>query len=591
MRFGQGLNIVVATRTGSLGSSLVDQRRTRNGAGKSSLIDIIRFILGGDIGRGTSVLDAPALRQDNFLMTFDIGGVPVNAFRSPHTKSRIDISGDYNHWPVPPETNPATGAVTMSVRTWNDLLGRTFFGLPREAHTRPRSNLSNNSCVSFFVRRARDGAFAHWVLTHRSQSSVRQAVPLFHLFGLDPDVALKFVRLDETKKAATELRRAIDKGLLSKAVGSVGHLRNELVKTRRRSERIKSRLAGRDVLEFYGEYEREAARLDREINEINDANYIDEQLLQDLDRATQDEAAPTLPDVRRMYEEAKVVLPDISLRQYEEVQLFHEAVISNRKAHLRAEIDSARNRINVRNRDRERLVARHQTILGLLQAGVSLNHYRKLDNELVQAEAEAADLSHRLALAERFENLKIDARAEKVDAERSLRDELKEKRALADEAISTFQEISAAIYALPAEFDISSSPTGPKFSIKEPAILSEGINNMQIFTFDMTLASMSARRGVWPGFLVHDSHIFDGVDGRQIGAALRAGHERMTALKGQYIITMNSDDLDKAQRETGEDFSSFIVDPVLTDTETGGLFGFGFEHDISGAPLAQTDES
>jgi len=48
--------------------------------------------------------------------------------------------------------------------------------------------------------------------------------------------------LDETKKAAAELKRAIEKGLLSKTVGSVGHLRNELVKTRRRAQRIKVRL-------------------------------------------------------------------------------------------------------------------------------------------------------------------------------------------------------------------------------------------------------------------------------------------------------------------------------------------------------------
>jgi uncharacterized protein YydD (DUF2326 family) len=124
--------------------------------------------------------------------------------------------------------------------------------------------------------------------------------------------------------------------------------------------------------------------------------------------------------------------------------------------------------------------------------------------------------------------------------------------------------------------------------IKEPAILSDGINNMQIFTFDLTLATMSAKRGYWPGFLVHDSHIFDGVDGRQIGAALKIGHERSQALNGQYIVTMNSDDLEKAQRETQEDFSSFIVDPVLTDTEAGGLFGFPFEHNVSDSILAES---
>jgi uncharacterized protein YydD (DUF2326 family) len=547
-------------------------------------------MVGGEIGRGNSVLDAAALKDDTLFMSLDILNAPVTASRSPGTRGRIEVSGDTNSWPIRPDVNKKTGATTLTARNWNDLLGRTFFGLPPESQIPARSNLSNSACIGFFVRRARDGAFAHWVLTHRAQSSVRQAVPLFHLFGLDPDVALKFVRLDETRKAAAELKRAIDKGLLSKAVGSVAHLRNELVKARRRAQRIRSRIEGVDILEFYGEYEQEAARLDRQINEINDANYIDEQLLQDLQRATDDEAAPAIPDIRRLYEEAHVVLPEVSLRQYEEVKSFHETIVSNRRAHLNSEINSARKRVTARNRERERLVERHHTILGLLQSGVSLGHFRKLDSELIQAEAEIADVSHRLALAEKFEGLRLDARAEKVDAERSLRDELRERRALIDESIAVFQEISGAIYESPAEFDISATSTGPRFSIKEPAILSDGINNMQIFTFDMTLAVMSAKRGSWPGFLIHDSHVFDGVDGRQIGAALRVGNERSLALEGQYIVTMNSDDLEKAQRETGEDFSSFVLDPVLADREAGGLFGFSFEHDVSGAALAESEE-
>jgi len=54
-------------------------------------------------------------------------------------------------------------------------------------------------------------------------------------------------------------------------------------------------------------------------------------------------------------------------------------------------------------------------------------------------------------------------------------------------------------------------------------------------------------------------------------------------------VTMNSDDLEKAQREARADFSSFVLEPVLTDTDTGGLFGFSFEHDISGSALSEME--
>ena len=78
------------------------------------------------------------------------------------------------------------------------------------------------------------------------------------------------------------------------------------------------------------------------------------------------------------------------------------------------------------------------------------------------------------------------------------------------------------------------------------------------------------------GFLIHDSHIFDGVDGRQIALALDTAADRLSSLGGQYIVTMNSDDLEKAEREGGMSFSEFIVEPELDDSPTGCLFGFRF---------------
>ena len=80
-------------------------------------------------------------------------------------------------------------------------------------------------------------------------------------------------------------------------------------------------------------------------------------------------------------------------------------------------------------------------------------------------------------------------------------------------------------------------------------------------------------RGLSPGFLVHDSHIFDGVDERQIAKALKIGAENAAKLGFQYIVTMNSDDI---PRDMPPNFNliNSILSVRLTDaTENGGLFG------------------
>src|SRR5207237_5575522 len=137
----------------------------------------------------------------------------------------------------------------------------------------------------------------------------------------------------------------------------------------------------------------------------------------------------------------------------------------------------------------------------------------------------------------------------------------KERRSLIDEAAVIFDEISQRLYDQPAVLDIVANKDGLDFKVEAPEIASDGIRQVQIFTFDLTLATLCARRGKWPGFLVHDSHIFDGVDGRQIALALTTAAERLSSLGGQYIVTMNSDDLQNAERAGGTSCKDYTFEP------------------------------
>jgi uncharacterized protein YydD (DUF2326 family) len=181
---------------------------------------------------------------------------------------------------------------------------------------------------------------------------------------------------------------------------------------------------------------------------------------------------------------------------------------------------------------------------------------------------------------------------EKAEAQRTLARDHQERGAIIAEAMSTFEEISSQLYDEPARLEIVYDDYATRFRIEKDNLMSEGVNSMQVFTFDLTLAVLLARRGNWPGFLVHDSHLFDGVDGRQVGAALRVAESTLADFGGQYIATLNSDDLEKVQRETGDDFSKAVVKPVLNDTPEGGLFGFRFAYgDVMEDELIENDSS
>jgi uncharacterized protein YydD (DUF2326 family) len=67
---------------------------------------------------------------------------------------------------------------------------------------------------------------------------------------------------------------------------------------------------------------------------------------------------------------------------------------------------------------------------------------------------------------------------------------------------------------------IDHTDNGPKFEFDIPGKKSTGKSKMRIFCFDMTLMKLWANEPKRPGFLIHDSAMFDGVDERQIAKAL-----------------------------------------------------------------------
>jgi uncharacterized protein YydD (DUF2326 family) len=119
--------------------------------------------------------------------------------------------------------------------------------------------------------------------------------------------------------------------------------------------------------------------------------------------------------------------------------------------------------------------------------------------------------------------------------------------------------------------------TGLRMAITGGPDKSKGIREQQIFCFDMLLAVMQSKHRQSLGILVHDSHLFDAMDERQVANAIEVG-ARLSLQHGfQYIITMNSDRIPYGEFSENFDFDSHVIKPRLTDeTEAGGLFGFRF---------------
>ncbi|CAM5562151.1 MULTISPECIES: ABC-three component system protein [Sphingomonadales] len=573
LTFRPGLNILLADK-----SAGATDRQSRNGAGKTSLVELIHFLFGANAGKD-SIFRSSALVGHTFEARVDVGTTLVDVARSGAKPSRVVIQGDAASWPIPPSLDVKTGDQIISNENWRSVLGALMFGLNADSDgdENVRYRPSFRSLFSYFVRRQNSDGFLSPTQQSSKQQGWDQQVAISFLLGLDAAVPQQFQEVRTRERAMGELRKAAKDGGLGRYFGTAADLRTKMTVAEARARRLRDQVSTFTVVPEYTEMEKEASRITREISTLNDDNTADRELILQLQAAIDSEAPPASTSLDRLYREAGVVLPGSVGKRFEEVEEFHQAIVQNRRSHLTSEVQAAEDRISKRDRTRESLDQRRRELMGILQSGGALEHYALLQQEAGRAEADAEGLRQRLKTAEEIESTKAELDIERARLLKTLQDDHHERESLIEEAILVFEDLSNALYEKAGSLTISATTNGPQVDVRIDGQRSKGITNMQIFCFDLMIAELAARRGIGPGFLVHDSHLFDGVDERQVAKALQLGADHAASVGFQYIVTMNSDALPRDGFREGFDVSAHVIDVKLTDaTDSGGLFGMRF---------------
>jgi uncharacterized protein YydD (DUF2326 family) len=186
-------------------------------------------------------------------------------------------------------------------------------------------------------------------------------------------------------------------------------------------------------------------------------------------------------------------------------------------------------------------------------------------------------LKEQATQAENLERLELELEGQRVKLQQALQQDIHERADRLRDAIVIFEELSESFYEKAGRLSIGVSASGPEFELHIEGDRSKGINSMQIFCFDMTIMALAIKHGMGPGFVIHDSHLFDGVDERQKARAIEIGAEFSKRNGFQYIVTMNSDDLPRSAFHADFRVDDYVIEPRLFDTENGGIFGIRFQ--------------
>lgn len=569
VRFRPGLNIVLAERTEAATSG-----DSRNGVGKSTLIEIIHFCFGAsaDAGKG---LRRPELAGWAFSIDFDLRAMRLTATRATSDPGRVVVSDADTSWPVEPRVDSESGERSFSLEQWKALLGWAFFGLWVSPNESLRYRPSFRSLFSYVCRRipmAYTDPFRHFPQQPKWDSQLHVSF----LLGLGWQTAAQWQQIRDEMDGLDALKKAAKLGVVSGFVGTEGELEARRVELEARLQEQQRNIASFKVHPEYERLQTDANRLTEDMQQLNRTAVMLRRKLALYTKNVQEESPPGERELELMYREAGVVLVDSVRRTLKEAQEFHRKLVANRRDYLMDEIARLEGAIQAVEQDIRRRSNDRSELLAVLETHGAFDEFARLSEQMARTRHEHEIATERLREVAEITERRQELKAARVDVERSARRDYNERRVVWSRAVRIFNENSEALYDSPGRLIIDVGETGVEFGVEIERQGSEGIAKMEVFCFDLMIAEHLPSFGISPRLLVHDSVIFDGVDSRQRARALMLAAVRSGAGGFQYICTLNTDMV--PTEDLRDDFSidSYVRLTLSDGDASGSLLGIRF---------------
>lgn len=561
--FNNDLSVVLADITEES-----TDKDSRNGLGKTLLVEVINFCLGSNI---SSTLEKEELIGWSFNLNVEINGDTFVFDRAPATPGFVIISGDLNRWPVKTDED----YLKMGIEDFKHILGTKVFGITYESN-KP-GQLSYRNLMSYFMR-TDPTAFVDPFKYASFQKALPTQMANAYLLGLNDDYSYKFSEIEKKKKLLGDLQKAATSGMLDDFTGNMGELEAEKVRVSQKLESLKQRVSAFKVHDEYYEIQDEADVYTNDIHQLLNEINLHEQAVAQYEENIKQEQDISVAEVESIYKEAGVYFNDQLKRQLDEVQVFHKAVVENRAQYLKDEIKRLKGLIKTKRDTVLRLSGKKEHAMAVLNSHGALDEFSQLQNRVSSLQQQFDDVNNRIDKLVEFNNGMSKIAIEIEQLKQAMTQDYSERRSSVDEAIKIFNNNSEALYSEPGTLSINITTSGYKFGVKILRASSGGVTNMKVFCYDLLIAELSSRLRGRPVPLIHDSRIFDGVDERQIAKALKLAYSKSIECGFQYICTINSDDV--PYHLFDDDFKKVFEDSIVlrySDSDPSGtLLGFRF---------------
>lgn len=539
VNFTNGLNIVLGSK-----SSDSDDKDTRNGVGKTLLIDIINFCLGSHIDKNSKLKKIDLIKDWTFSIIIDLYGTKCTVSRSIDEPGTVFVKGDFSNFPKQPQ--PTLDGHYYKLKDWTELLGNYNFNLNETLDYKP----SFRSLISYFIRNTPE-AYLDPFTTYRHQNNITLQSNTSFLLGLNWKCASKAQLIKDKEKNLKEEEKKI-----METYPNLGAIETKKINVENELNKKQQELNTFKLHKRYKDIEKEVNQITKEIKLLVNENVTLNRKLDNYTESIKTEKNPKEDALNKLYSEMDSIFKPSAKKTLNEVKEFHKNLIKNRKEFLKVEISELKNTI----KHHEELIQEYDTkrseLMQILNTHSALEDYSLIQMEISDYKTEINKLNDIINQFKRIEDNKDEIKEEKNILNQKIKREYELQRSKWEKSITIFNENTKALYGENGSLIINFSEKGYKFNIEFPKNESRGVSKMKIFCYDAMLLELNSIYNNID-FLIHDSEIFSDVDSRQVAKAMNLIKNKCDEHNLQYICTLNSDELEKINLEIANDFNIF----------------------------------
>lgn len=551
----KGISLIVAEQTNP---HETDTTNTYNGVGKSLIVLLIHFCLGAKKKHYESFVNK--LPDWFFYLTIEIAGKRHIIKRSMAEASKIYVDDE-----------PA-----VTIDNFNDKLKDKLFNIPQNSKFLTFRNL-----LPFFIRPLKKSYVENDEPTY-FHTPYQKLIANSFLLGLDINLIQEKYILRQEQTRIEELEKNIKNDELLKDFFTKDKDVNLRIKDLEDEiDKLSDDRDNYEVAEDYYDIKVEADTIEKELAQKHNKIVLMQNQINNITQSLKISPDLGKSSIEKIYNEAKIIFPEIVSKTLNELESFYEELTTNRIQKLSYHKQLISKQIEENNIIEIALKKELDSKIKYLGAHQALDVVIKVSDRLKDLEKEKERLQEYEKLISNYHTKSLEIKEYFIKYTKKTDEYLKDINSLIDEKQKYFRLLAKKFYPKNSSGITIYNNEGEnqiRFDIeaKIESDNSDGINNVKIFCYDMTMLLKGYGHNI--KFNFHDSRLFDGIDERHKSEMFRVINTLFKNSDYQYIATINQNQLNEIKSilssdEYDEIISKNTVLSLKDDSDSEKLLG------------------